>query len=284
MQYLRPGTLGGALTLLRALGDRGMALAGGTFFVPHRRELFTDVEAVVDLQGVGLDYVRLEGEGLSIGATTSLASLLEAGIIDSGPFKVISETVGQITPLELRNRATVGGDLCISAETDLPTTLMALNTEVVIASDSGTRTLPLEQFYLGYLHNALQVGEVVTEVRVPFPPSRTGAAFHKFKRRAIDLPVLNAAAQVVLGPDDKCTSVRIVLGCATPTPIRVSSAEQVLIGSKCDDEAIIKSSEATGSIEYLEDLRASSEVRRIWGRVAVREVLRKALERAKGGQ
>lgn len=284
MQYLRPGSLGGALTLLRALGDRGMALAGGTFFVPHRRELFTDIEAVVDLQGIGLDYVRLEGEGLRMGATTSLASLLESGVIDSGPFKVISETIDQITPLELRNRATVGGDLCISAETDLPTTLMALNAEVVIASDSGTRTLPLEQFYLGYLHNSLQVGEVVTEVRVPFPPSRTGAAFHKFKRRAIDLPVLNAAAQVVVGPDDRCTSAKIILGCAAPTPIRVSSAEQVLIGSKCDDEAIIRSSEATGSIEYLEDLRASSEVRRIWGRVAVREVLRKALERAKGGQ
>lgn len=284
MQHLRPDSLEGALTLLRALGDRGMALAGGTFFVPHRRELFTDVEAVVDLQGVGLDYVRLEGEGLKMGATTSLASLLESGVIDSGPFKVISETVGQITPLELRNRATVGGDLCISAETDLPTTLMALNAEVVIANDSGTRTLPLDRFYLGYLHNALEAGEVVTEVRVPFPPSRAGAAFHKFKRREIDLPVLNAAAQVVLGSDDTCTSARIVLGCAAPTPIRVSSAEQVLIGSKCDDEAIIRSSEATGSIEYLEDLRASSEVRRIWGRVAVREVLRKALERAKGGQ
>ena len=174
MQYLRPGSLEGALTLLRALGDRGMALAGGTFFVPHRRELFTDVEAVVDLQGVGLDYVRLEGEGLRMGATTSLASLLESGVVHSVPFKVISETVGQITPLELRNRATIGGDLCISAETDLPTTLMALNAEVVIASDSGTRTLPLEQFYLGYLHNALQVGEVVTEVRVPLPPPRLG--------------------------------------------------------------------------------------------------------------
>lgn len=284
MQYLRPGSLEGALILLRALGDRGMALAGGTFFVPHRRELFTDVEAVVDLQGVGLDYVRLEGEGLKMGATTSLASLLESGVTDSGPFKVISETVGQITPLELRNRATVGGDLCISAETDLPTTLMALNAEVVIASDSGIRTLPLEQFYLGYLQNALEAGEVVTEVRVPFPPSRTGAAFHKFKRREIDLPVLNAAAQVVLGSDDKCVFARIVLGCAAPTPIRVSSAEQVLIGSKCDDEAIVRASEATGNIEYLEDLRASSEVRRIWGRVAVREVLRKALERAKGGQ
>ncbi len=284
MQYLRPSSLGEALESLRDLGDRGIALAGGTFFVPHRRELFTDLEAVVDLQSLGLDYIKLDDLGLRIGATTSLTLLLESGVIDGGPFRVISETVEQITPLELRNRATVGGDLCISAESDLPTTLLALDAELVIASDSGTRTLPLDQFYLGYLHNALQVGEVVTEVRVPMPASRAGAAFHKFKRRAIDLPVLNAAAQVVLDSDGNCTSARITLGCAEPTPIRASSAEQALIGSKCDDDAIIRSSEATQDIDYLEDLRASSEVRKTWGRVAVREVLRKALERANGGR
>ena len=262
------------------LGDRGTALAGGTFFVPHRRELYTDIEAVVDLQDVGLDYVRLDGQGLRIGATTSLTSLLESGMVDSGPFVVISETVEQITPLELRNRATVGGDLCISAETDLPTTLMALGAELVVACDGGTRALPLEQFYLGYLHNALQPGEVLTEVMVPLPPAGAGAAFHKFKRRAIDLPVLNAAAQVVLGSDGTCASARITLGCAAPVPIRVTGGEQVLLGRKCDDATIIRSSEATGDIDYLEDLRASSELRRVWGKVAVREVLRKCLERA----
>ncbi len=284
MQYHRPDSLGGALTLLRDLGDSGVAIAGGTFFVPHRRELFTDVEAVVDLQGLGLDYVTLDGHALRIGATTSLTSLIESGALDGGPFKVISETASQITPLELRNRATVGGDLCMSAESDLPTTLLALNAELVIASDSGSRTLPLEQFYLGYLHTALQAGELVTEVRVPLPASSAGAAFYKFKRRAIDLPVLNAAAQVVLDSDGRCPSARIILGCAAPTPIRASSAEQALTGSKCDGEAVIRSSEAAQDIEYQEDLRASSEVRRTWGRVAVREVLRKAIERAKGGQ
>ncbi|MDP2726194.1 MAG: FAD binding domain-containing protein, partial [Dehalococcoidia bacterium] len=161
MQYLRPDTLGKALTWLGELGDRGTALAGGTFFVPHRRELFTDIEAVVDLQDLGLDYIRLDDQGLKIGATTSLTSMLDSGLVNNGPFKVIAETVAQITPLELRNRATIGGDLCISAETDLPTTLIALNAELAVASGAGTRTIPLEQFYLGYLHNALEAGEVV---------------------------------------------------------------------------------------------------------------------------
>ena len=283
MQYLKPDTLATALAWLGELGDRGTALAGGTFFVPHRRELFTDVEAVVDLQGLGLDYIRLDGQGLRIGATASLTSILESSLVKGGPFRVIAETASQITPLELRNRATAGGDLCMSAESDLPTTLIALNAELSIAGDAGTRMLPLEQFYLGYLQNALGPGELVTEIRVSLPPPWTGAAFHKFKRRAIDLPVLNACAQVTLDPGGKCASARIVLGCAEPVPVRASNAEQVLVGNVLDDEAIVRASEATGDLEYQEDIRASSEVRRTWGRVAVREVLREALKRAKGG-
>ncbi|MDO8689922.1 MAG: FAD binding domain-containing protein [Dehalococcoidia bacterium] len=284
MQYLRPDSLGKALSLLGDLGERGTVLAGGTFFVPHRRELFTDVEAVVDLQDLGLDYIRLDDQGLKIGATTCLTAILDSGLIKGGPFRVIAETVAQVTPLELRNRATIGGDLCMSAESDLPTTLIALNAELAMASDAGTRRFPLEQFYLGYLHNALEAGEIVVEVRVPLPPSGSGAAFHKFKRRAIDLPVLNACAQVVLDSAGACTSARIVLGCASPIPVRATRAEQVLVGSRLDDESIVRASEATGNLEYQEDLRASSEVRRTWGRVAVREVLREALGRAKGGR
>lgn len=281
MQYHRPGSLDAAVTLLRDLGDRGMPLAGGTFFVPHRRELFTDIEAVVDVQDLGLGYITLENETLRIGAAASLASLLESPVLKNTSFRIIPETVAQITPLELRNRATVGGDLCISAETDLPTALIALNAELLVVSGSGTRTIPLEQFYAGYLENTLQVGELVTEVTVPLPGRMSGSAFYKFKRRAIDLPVLNAAALVELDAGGSCVAVRIVLGCAEAIPVRAGSAEKALLGTRCEDADIVRSSEATGDIDYLGDIRASSELRRVWGRVAVREVLREAVKRAR---
>ncbi len=280
MQYHRPGSLDAAVTLLRDLGDRGMPLAGGTFFVPHRRELFTDIEAVVDVQDLGLGYITLENETLRIGATASLASLLESQVLKNTSFRIIPETVAQITPLELRNRATVGGDLCISAETDLPTALIALNAQLLVASGSGTRTIPLEQFYAGYLENTLQVGELVTEVMVALPGRMSGSAFHKFKRRAIDLPVLNAAARVELDAGGRCVAARIVLGCAEAIPVRAGSAEKALLGTRCEDSDIVRSSEATGDIDYLGDIRASRELRRVWGRVAVREVLREAVKRA----
>lgn len=284
MRYYRPSSLEEALSLLSTYGETGLAIGGGTFFVPHREELFSEVEALVDLQKVGLDYIKLDSDGLRIGATTTLTSMLASDFINSGLFRVISETVRAITPLEVRNMATIGGDICLSAEADLPTTLIALGAEVIIASQKGTRTLPLEKFYPGYLQNALGLGEIVTEIRVPYAPPKTGAAFYKFKRRAVDLPVLNAAAQITLGHDDKCTSAKIVLGCARDIPVRASIAEKLLIGNKCDDVIVESVAESTGDITYITDIRASSELRKVWGKVAVRTVLKNARERAKGLQ
>ena len=283
MKYFRPITMDEVLSLLSSYGEKGLAIAGGTFFVPHREELFSNIEAVVDLAKAGLNYIKLDEQGLKIGATTTLTSMLESDVINSGPFKVISETIAEIGPVEIRNQATVGGDICVAGEADLPITLIALGAKIVIVSAAGTRVMPLEDFYLGYLQNALELDEIVAEVQVSYPPAKMGAAFYKFKRTAEDLPILNAATQVVLGNDDKCTDARIVLGSATDIPIKASNAESLLIGNKCSDDLIARAAESVEDIEYISDLRASSKLRRQWAKVAVRTVLMNAVGRAGGG-
>ncbi len=280
MDYFKVNNIEEALSLLDAYGERGIVIGGGTLFVPHRTELYSEVEAVIDLERTQLDYINFDGNKLKIGATTKLASILTSEVICKGPFEVIAETVREITPPEVRNMATVAGDICISAEVDLPTTLIALGTEVVTRSTVGSRILPLEEFYLGYLQNALKVDEIVTELQVPYPGLRTGAAFLKFKRISTDLPLLNAAAKVTLGDNDKCIDVKIVLGVGTNTPIRVKSAEELLLSTRCDKELIAKAANSAGDIEYISDLRASAGLRKVWGKVGVKRVLWKALERA----
>jgi carbon-monoxide dehydrogenase medium subunit len=270
-------------SLLSSYGEKGLPIAGGTFFVPHREELFNEIEAVVDLTELSLKYIKAD-DGLEIGATTTLTSILKSDVINNGPFRVISETVHEIRPVEVRNQATVSGEICVAAEVDLPITLIALEAKIVVVGMTGKRVLPLEEFYLGYLQNALKVDEIVTEVRVPHAPPKTGAAFYKFTRTAEDLPILNAAARVTLDNDEKCTNARIVLGSATDIPIRASSAEKLLKGNKCDSDLIAKVAESTSDIEYISDLRASSELRRQWGIVAVRTVLTNAVRRAKGAK
>jgi carbon-monoxide dehydrogenase medium subunit len=284
VKYFRPSTTEEVFSLLSSYGEKGLPIAGGTFFVPHWEELFSEIEAVVDLSKAGLDYIKVDEEGLKIGATTTLTSLLTSNVISDWPFSVISETVREIKPVEVRNQATVGGEVCVSAEVDLPIALIALDTKIAIRSVAGARVLPLEEFYLGYLQNALKVDEIVIEVQVPYPPPRTGAAFYKFRRTAEDLPILNAAARVTLGSDDKCADARIVLGSAIDVPIRVSNAEKLLKGHRPDDNIIARAAKSTDEVEYMSDLRASSELRRLWAKVAVRTVLTNAVGQARGAK
>lgn len=280
MQYFRPNSIEEAVSVLSAYGEKGAVIAGGTFFVPHRAELFTDVEAVIDIERAKLDYVTFDGERLKIGAATKLVSILTSDVILNGPLKVIAETAGEITPPEVRNMASVGGNLCLSAEADLPTALIALSAEIVMISATGSRVLPLEEFYLGYLQNALKANEIVTEVQIPYPPLRTGGAFLKFKRVSVDMPLLNAAARITLGVKGECINVRVVLGAATNIPIRVKSAEELLVGSHCDKAIIARAADCAGDVEYISDFRASAELRKIWGKAAVKRVLQTAIERS----
>lgn len=282
MEYLRPNTIDEALSLLEKYGEKAVLVAGSTFFTPHREELFSEAETLINIEKLELDYVKADNEGLKIGATTKLTSLMTSDITTKGAFRVLSETVGLINIPRIRAMGTVGGDVCMSAETDLPTSLMALDGSVVIASASKTRTLSLEEFYLGYLSTALLPDEMVTEIQVPYFPPKTGTGFHKLERRAVDLPIVNAAARVTLEADDNCKDVKIVLGCVTFPPLRADKAEKLLMGNKLDREIIAEAAEAMADIECITDTRATGELRQKWGKVAVEKALSKAYEQARG--
>jgi len=284
MEYFIPKTTDEALSLLKKYGEDAVIVAGGIFFTPHREELFSEAEVLINIGKLDLDYIKVNEEGLKIGATTNLASLITSGATSKGVFSVLSETISSIPIERIRDMGTVGGEVCMSAETDLPTSLIALDSKVVIASATKTRALPLEEFYLGYLSTALEPDEMVTEIQVPYFPPKSGAGFHKLERRAVDLPIVNAAARVTLGPDGKCKDVKIVLGCVAFPPLRAENAEEVLMGNKLDGEIIAKAAETVSDIECITDTRATGELRQKWAKVALKRALSKAYEQAKGGE
>lgn len=249
----------------------------------HREELFDEVEAVISLKRLGLSYVKIENGDLKIGATTTLTEVMGSEVVNKGTYKVIAETIREIRINEIRNMGTVGGEICISAELDLPTTLIALDAKVVIASAAGERVIPLDDLYVGYLNTALDMGEIITEIQVPQPSPKTGAAFYKFARTAVDLPIVNAAARINMGSDDRCEEAKIVVGAATAVPVRAESAEKLLANKKATKEVLVAAAEATAAIECISDFRASGELRRTWVRCAVEDVLKTACDRAKGG-
>jgi carbon-monoxide dehydrogenase medium subunit len=282
MEYLTPATVDEALATLNKYSKDAVIIAGGVFFTPHKEELFSEAEILINISKLGLDYIKVDEEGLKLGATTSLTSVMTSDITSKGVLRVLFEAISSIPIQRIRDMGTVGGDICMSAEADLPTALIALDSKLVIANSTKIRILPLEEFYLGYLSNALGPEEMVTEIQIPNFPSKTGAAFHKIERGTVDLPIVNAAARITLSHDYKCSDVKIVLGCVAFPPVIADNAEELLMGNKLDEKIIARAAEIAIDIECTTDIRASGELRKRWGRIAVEQALSKAHAQAKG--
>jgi len=284
MEYLTPTTTDEALSLLDRHGEDAVIVAGGVFFTPHREELFSEAKVLINIGKLGLDYIKADEKGLKLGATTNLTSIMTSDATNKGVFRVLSESISGIPIKRITDMGTLGGEVCMSAETDPPTALIALDGEVVIASSTESKVFPLEEFYLGYLSNILEPNEMVTEIQVPHFPPKTGAAFHKTERGTVDLPIVNAAARITLGSDDQCIGVKIVLGCVAFPPVIADNAGKLLMGKKLDEKIIARAAEAAVDIECITDIRASGELRKRWGRIAVEKALNRAHAQAKRGE
>jgi len=212
--YLQPRSLPEALELLAKHGADLLVIAGGTVAMPLINEGISLPVQVMGLRQTGLDTIRREGEELHIGATASLTAL--AGQSDS---PLLAEAARHCAGWAVRNMGTVGGNLFTPPPGgDVATALLALDARVVAASAHGTREIPLEAFFTGFMSNALAADELVSEIVVP-PP--TGSPqFVKFGRRQANTPAVVTVALDVHLADGQVRDARIALGAVGPHPLR----------------------------------------------------------------
>jgi len=162
--------------------------------------------------------------------------------------------------------------------------LMALGASVKLASIKGERVLSMEDFSIDYFETALEHGEILTEIQLPAPPPRTGAAYTKFNIIESDMATVSVGAQVTLANDDTASNVRISLGAAAPKPMRATQAEAVLKGKKITDALLKKAGQAASEeAEPVSDISASEEYRRELVQTLVQRVTKEAMLRAKAG-
>jgi carbon-monoxide dehydrogenase medium subunit len=279
--FLRPQTLEEALSLLGDHGGSAKIIAGGTDLLVEKPG---GVECLIDVNSLPLDYIKDDGEGLRIGALTTIESINGSEIL-TGPFHVLTEASNIFGHRNVRNLATIGGNLCSSVPSaDMATPLMVLDSSVHIASLRGERTVPLEEFFVFVRENALEDDEMLIEVQVPPQPARTGTAFEKIGRTSVDIALVNVAVRLTLGEDDVCSDVRIALGSVSPTPMRSARAEGLLRGKGLDEALIDEAAQAASEeIKPISDVRSSAEYRRDASRVLTKRCMLRALERARGG-
>jgi len=185
----------------------------------------------------------------------------------------------------VRNLATVGGNLAHGdPANDHPATMLALGAEVVAVGPKGERRVPVASFFTGPFETTLKPDEILTEIRIPSPPARSGGAYLKLERKVGDFATAAVAAQVTLGANGACEHVGIGLTNVGLTPIKATKAETSLKGKAPDEATIKRAAELAAEVaEPSEDLRGSVEYKRDLVRILTARALRKAVERARRG-
>lgn len=287
-EYLEPTTVAEACALLKRGAGESRVFAGGALMTILMKQGLLQPRTLINIKRIGeLRGIRFEPrEGLMIGALVTHHELETSKIIQE-KLPILREVEKEVANIRVRNVATVGGNLASGEPlTDLPQVFIALDARVKIASAGGERVMPLEELYVDYYQTRLAEDEILTQVVVPPVPSRTGIEYIRFSSSSVvDKPCVGVATRVTLGADRKsCESVRIVLGCVAPTPVRARKAEGLLAGKPLDPELLEEAASlAAGECRPLSDLRGSERYKRAVAAVLVRRAFPRAYERAQQG-
>jgi carbon-monoxide dehydrogenase medium subunit len=278
--------LGHAAELTPGLAVRASILAGGTDLLVEMKDQRKTPEYLVDLKQIeGLDYLTYDDTcGLRIGALATVQSVGTSPAV-AQHYAGLAEAAGSLGSVQVRNRATVAGNICrASPSADTLPPLIAGDATVTIFGPAGTRIAGLADFFTGPGWTVLSPGEILVEISVPAPLPNTGTVYLKHGRRAaMELATVGVAVALTLaGP--VCARARIVLGAVAPTPIRARLAEAALQGRTVDETAIEEADQAAmHEARPISDVRSSAGYRQEMVEVLTRRAIRAALARATQG-
>lgn len=282
--YYAPGTVQEAITLLRQYGDGAKVLAGGQSLIPAMRFRLALPEVLVDINGIAdLEYLREDNGHLAIGALARESELEESDLVRQ-KYSLLSDASRVVADPIVRNRATVGGNIAhADPANDHPAVLLAYDAQVVAQGPNGSRTIPIDDFFVGLFENALAKDEILTEIRIPSPGPNSGGAYVKVERKVGDYAISAVAVQLTMD-GDRCTAARIGLTNVSAVPMRARNAEQAIIGQVIGDETLEAAGQAAAAeCDPSADLRGSVDYKRDLTRVLTKRAIRQAVERAKGG-
>jgi aerobic carbon-monoxide dehydrogenase medium subunit len=276
VDYARPETVEDAIALL-AENDGARPLAGGQTLVNVMKARAASPEVLVDLGRLDeLRTIRFGADGmLELGAMATYAQLISSSEVEVAR-PILGEVAATIADVQVRNRGTIGGNVCVNDPTNhLPPLLVALDARFTIQSQGGERTVAAEEFFQGVYLTAVGEGELLTKISVPPATSGTGDGFAAMTIGRHGTCIVDAAATVT---ED---GVRVVLGCVAPTPARVTEMEERLAGSDLSEESVRAAAAGVGAtLDPPSDVHGSADYRRALAEtLAARAVLQAAARR-----
>ena len=270
VDYARPATVEDAIALLAA-HEGARPLAGGQTLLNVMKARAASPDVLVDLADLGeLRTIGFGPDGLlEIGAMVTYAQLVASSEVEVAR-PVLAEVAATIADVQVRNRGTVGGNVCVSDPTNhLPPLLVALDARFTIRGAEGERTIDADEFFQGVYMTAVGAGELLTKVSVPPATAGTGDGFAAVTIGAHGTCIVDAAASVA---DD---GARIAIGCVGPTPERATAMEERLSVGDLSESSVRAAAEGLGTtLDPPSDVHGTAEYRRSLAEtLAVRAVL-----------
>ena len=279
-EYAKPAGLKEALALLaKPVPGGAVPLAGGTDLVAWLRDGAVSPGRLVDLKGLGeLRGIRLKAGKLWIGSNTTFAEIIESPLVRRHA-PLLAESSGMVASVGVRNRATVGGNICSAVPCcDSGPSLLVYEAKIHVATSRGMKSIPATKWFLGPRRTALAKGSIVLGMSLPL--AKHAGAFAKLKRyRGEDLAQASVGVRV-----DAKGIWRVAYGSVAPTPIRGPKVERLLRGEKKPSAALLKKAMALAEAEVapITDIRGSREYRRLMVGVMLKRAIALAAARLAG--
>ena len=239
----------------------------------HQMNRVIDLLSVPELRGIR----EVEG-GLEIGATTSFSEIRRSAAVRAA-FPILAEAAAVVGGWQIQNRATLGGNMAnASPAGDSLPVLLALDAVVVAAGARGLREIPYAEFHAGYRRTALQPGEIVARVRLPYLPAGPAGGIQAFRKvgtreaQAISKVVVALAGRIEAG---RIAELRLAAGSVAATPVRLRAAEEAVRGlPPGPGTADLAGREAAREVAPIDDVRSTADYRRFALERVVRRLMR----------
>ena len=262
--YLAPTSRDEALDALHRYGAEAKVLAGGQSLVPLLAMRLARPAVLIDLNRArDLAYIRPWRGGLAIGAMTRQRAV-ESDPRVAARLPLLRAAVHWIGHPQIRARGTIGGSLAhADPAAELPAAALVHDARFVLAGRRGERVVSAREFFTGYLSTALEPTELLTEIRFPAMPAGAGWAFNEIARRHGDFALVGVAGLLVGDADGRCTEARLAFVGVSHGPVRVTDAEQALLGRRVDPAAAAEvAAIVRASLDPDGDIHASGRYRR----------------------
>lgn len=276
--YFQPETLKNAYSLMEKSNGSSRYIAGGTDLLANIKNRVIQPDALISLRRIREISGITKNKDLTLGSMTLLRDIEKDANIGQN-YPALAQAVKILATPQIRNVATIGGNLCNSAPSaDCAPPLLVLEASLTLEGPGGQRSIAIEDFFMGPGQTCMDMTEILTKIIITHPGENTGMAFLKVGRVSTDIAIVNSAACLTM-EKNMCRKCRLAVGAVAPVPLRLKSIEKMIEGQEISPELLNRAGEmAEEEVKPITDVRSTSGYRRIMSGVLVKRAIEQAIK------